>query len=395
MVDDNRDMSRSDVPVRPGRAAAPECLVDGTYVRLMHRDGPAMTALVVFGDELTGPRGTAARALGVGADPRADLYEVLPTGQNWFPATETGPMAETLARDKDGRPGLAIGASMGGYGALRYGARAGCTTVLAFSPQARLDPAMSGPGARLSGQFRADLHHDMDITPAHLPERAYVVIDPEDAHDLLHAELLRHEAGVDVIPLARMGHRTEHALSSPEITEEVLRAAAAGDREDLARALRRGRRAVPRYLARLSLACSERGHARWGAEIAQLPEREGKPLAPDLRMALARARAKLGEPMQALEQIETLIVDAPKNPRFWRALSDQYEAIGEARAAGDVLELALEETGNFQLCWKLIQNRFTLGSLEEAGLLADMAEELWPERAGQIERMKTRIARAA
>ncbi|MDV7143376.1 hypothetical protein R3X27_11850 [Tropicimonas sp. TH_r6] len=378
-----------------GKPAAPECLVDGTYIRLLHRDGPATPALVIFGDEVSGPRGTAARALRVGAHPEADLYEILPNGPNWFPVTETGPMVETLARDKMDKPAVALGASMGGYGALRYGARAGCTTALAFSPQARLDPAMAGPGARHSGHFRADLHHDMEVSPAHLPERAYVIVDPEDAHDLLHAELLRHEAGVDVIPLKRMGHRTEQALSSPKITEEVLRAAAAGDREDLARALRRGQRAVPRYLARLSMACSERGHARWGAEIAQLPEREGKPLAPDLRMALARARAELGEPMAALELIETLIVDTPTNPRFWRALSEQYEAMGEAHAACDVLELALEETENFQLCWKLIQIRFSLGSLEEAGLLAEMAGELWPERFGQIERMKTRIAKAA
>ncbi|NDR55287.1 hypothetical protein [Aliiruegeria sabulilitoris] len=396
MTEDNRETGgtgRVDQAARP--TVPPGCLVDGTYIRLMHHSGESEPVLVVFGDEVTGPRGQVARPLGLKVQEDTDLYEVIPKGRHWYPVTETGPMSESLARAKDGKRAVALGASMGGYGALRYGARAGCGTVLAFSPQARLEPGMTTVGARHARNYREELHSDMDVEPAHLPERAYVVIDPADAHDLLHAELLRHEAGVEVIALAHMGHRCERALSSPEVVDRALEAATAGNREGLARALRRGRRNVPGYLARLSLACSERGHPQWGADIARLPEREGKPLSLDLRLALAVARAGMGQPFEALEQIESLIVSAPRNAGYWRALAEQYEAMGEEEAASDVMQLALEETENFLFCWKLIRNRMDTGAKEEALLLAEMALEHWPERAAQVEKIKERIASAA
>ena len=374
-------------------SAAPHRLMDGTYVQLMHRKGDADPVLVVFGDEVNGPRGRAAGPMGLDADPEAELFEILPKGLHWYPVSETGPLADRLARDgDDGRRAIALGASMGGYGALRYGARAGCSTVLAFGPQARLSPGMTGAGARYSGHYRAEHHADMDIMPAHLPERAFVVIDPAEPHDLLHAELLRHEAGVDVIAMPHMGHRTDMALSSPDTVDAVLEAASSGQREALARALRRGRRRVPAYLARLSRACTQARHPRWGADIAKLPESRGEALEPDLKLALAAARAASGQPLRALEQIEAVIVEAPKVLRFWRILVEQYEAMGQTDAAADVLELALGETENFQFCWKLIQNRIAAGAHVEAGLLVDLALEIWPDRADQMYRVKARIA---
>lgn len=362
-------------------------LLDGTFVRLEHRPGPKRPALVVFGDEKCGTDGFA-NAAGV------DLYHVIPKGPHWYPASETGPMAETIARQLDGRPALALGASMGGYGALRYGARAGCTTVLAFSPQARLDPDMVRFGGRLARFHRSDLHGNMQVTPQHLPERAYVVIDPGDAHDLLHAELLRHEAGVEVITLPRMGHRTDRALSSPEIAAEVLDAATAGDRNRLARVLRRGQRTLPCYLARLSTACTGSGHPKWGAAIARLPLRAGGELVPELQLALARARMGLGQERAALASLEALVADDPGNCRYWQALAEQYATMGQSEAAAGVLEMALEQTEDFRFCRMLIRNRMELGEDRQALLLAEMAQEQWPDRAAQVERLKARIGQA-
>lgn len=381
--------------VEPVLVSQPESLVNGTHVRLVHRPGTDVPALVIFGDENNGPKGQAARTMSLDEREEADLYEIFPEGKNWYPISETGPLTEVLDHTRGGKPALAIGASMGGYGALRYAKRAGCSAVLSFGPQARLEPGMTGVGAKYAGFYRADLHHDMEITSGHLPERAYVVIDPANAHDLLHAELLRHEAGADVIALRHMGHRTDKAMSSPETIDAALAAAASGDREGLARALRRGRRNVPSFLARLSLACSQKGHPRWAADIARLPERDGQELSPELRLSLAVARAGLGLPFEALEDIESLIVAAPQNARFWRALVEQYETMEQHEAAGEVLELALGETENFMFCWKLIENRMQAGRTMEARMLSDLALEQWPDHAPQIERMRTRLDEVA
>lgn len=372
---------------------ARDCLVDGTYARLMHRWGPAQTAWIVFGDEERGPLGLAADALEL-ETAGADLYEFLPRGKHWYPASEIGPMAEMLSRAKAGKPAVALGASMGGYGALRYGARAGCATVLAFAPQARLTPGMRGLGARHGAHYRANLHAGMEIEPADLPERAYAVIDPAEPHDLLHAELLRHEAGVEVIAVPHMGQHPERVLASPGAAERILAAAAAGDREGLARALRRGRRHDPSFLARLSIAATERGHPAWGESIAQLSG-AGQAPTPMLQLALAMARAGLGRPLEALEQIEALIVATPRDLRYWNALAGQYDEMGYPDAAADVLELALGETEHFSFCWKLIHNRMATGATEEARLLTDFALEEWPEHVAQLERMRARLGAVA
>ncbi|RYH10640.1 hypothetical protein [Tropicimonas sp. IMCC6043] len=375
-----------------GRATAN--LVDGTYARLVHRAGTEQPAWVVFGDEERGPQGVAAAALGLDLA-GADLYEILPRGKHWYPASETGPMAETLSRVKAGKIAVAVGASMGGYGALRYGARAGCTTVLAFAPQARITPGMRGIGARHAEHYRADLHAGMEIEPEDLPERAYAVIDPANPHDLLHAELLRHEAGVEVIALPHMGSHPERAMASPDIARTALAAAAAGDREGLARALRRGRRQDKGFLARLSMTCSERGHPAWGESIARMSGVAEDPAAPILHLALAMARARLGRPLEALEDIEALIVAAPRNLRYWNALAGQYQVMGFPEAAAEVYELALGETEHFSFCWKLILNRMAAGAVDEARLLTDLALEHWPDRAAQIARVRARLDAAA
>ncbi len=385
--------SEGDATQAPGRQPDPECLFEGTHVRLLHHSSDGKRVIVAFGPETVRARGGDAHAVGLARRTESDLFEVVPTQPSWYPAVEMDKVCKLVNRHRDQRPASGIGASMGGYGALRYGALAGCDTVLAFSPQARISPDMRGAAAaRYARHYRPDLHAQMGISAAMVPANAVVMFDPYEPHDRLQADLLHHETGVRLIALSYMGHHTEQALSTVAVAQQALQAAEAGEWTRLARVLRRGRRGAPAYLARLSQACSAREHFRWAADVADMAPSDAADRLPDLRIAIAMARAGLGHPLEALEELEALVVSAPRNLRYWKVLVDQYEAMDQMGAAADVLEIAVGETENFTFCWRLINNRIGVGALKEARAIADLAMEMWPDRRPQVQRILARIA---
>jgi acetyl esterase/lipase len=113
--------------------------------------------------------------------------------------------AAALARlccDLGARRVVTLGASMGGYAALLYGALIRADSVLAFSPQTSIDPAFRDAcgDARWCEQL-AEVHADpraatacFDLTAvyggSHRPRSAQIHVAPCDELDALHSRRL-------------------------------------------------------------------------------------------------------------------------------------------------------------------------------------------------------------
>ncbi|SNS28635.1 hypothetical protein SAMN05421757_101700 [Tropicimonas sediminicola] len=359
-----------------GQQGQGTCLFEAAGLRLLHRPAPSDHALVLFEDApeagrlrpgwLTGPGGEAV-----------DLYRVVPQRAGLFPADEMQALCGVLA-GTNARPAIAIGAGLGGQAALRHGQAAGCAIALAFSPM----------GVAPAGHPTVADIPEQDIAPL-----AMVAFDPKRRPDALQAEALRLLDGVHVLPLPHMGHRTERTLIGDHVAREVFAAALRGDAGEVARLLRHNRSHDDGFLSSLSLACSERGHYRWAADIAEQGDPARRHM-PDLAMARAEAQAGLGRPLEAVETLEGLVVSAPRSPRYWGLLIDRYEAMGQDVAVAELLELALAYTENFNFCARLIRKLSGMNgpARAQASALADMARQHWPDRGGQIDRLAKGLA---
>lgn len=120
------------------------------------------------------------------------------------------------------------GASMGGYAALAFSQLAPGCTVIALSPQATLDPTLTGWDPRFrearnedwTGQFASGV----DCSHA---GRVYVIYDPMNRPDKLHAEMI---CGKSVVRLKfpAGGHLVASQLSQLRLLGSVFRGAVDG-----------------------------------------------------------------------------------------------------------------------------------------------------------------------
>ena len=137
-------------------------------------------------------------------------YHVLCRGNDWYHYPE---MPQALAALRaDIAPGARVilyGSSMGGYAALRFSGWLAPDTIIAFAPQASVDPARAGWEKRWAPQTPA-LTWDR-LAPC-TRATCYVVYDPFNM-DRRHVALLRRE--VSLIPLH--SHFSDH-----HVTEFVL-----------------------------------------------------------------------------------------------------------------------------------------------------------------------------
>ncbi|WP_177208260.1 tetratricopeptide repeat protein [Tropicimonas isoalkanivorans] len=348
------------------------CLYETEDVRLFHRPAESDYSVVLFGAGEGRPRLSSRWMSGPG-QAALDLYEIVPHDREALPAQQIDALCDVIT-ETNSRPAIAVGAGLGGLAALRHGRRAGCAATLAFSP---IGVAPSGDPAT-----------GPDLRQEDLTATAMVAFDPKVARDSAQMQALRRLGGVHGVPLPFMGLRTERALIGEGCALKVFGEALHGRLWEAAQLLRHNRAQDDRYLARLSRACTRRGHYRWAAEIASktAPAAQGNP---ELALARADALVGLGKSLEAVETLERLVVDAPQSARYWSLLADRYEEMGQDRATAEVLELALEVTENFGFCWRLIRKLGAMGgrSRAQAAAVAEMALEQWPEHREQIVRI--------
>jgi hypothetical protein len=365
------------VPLRK-TDAGPVLVHDGRHAQVLHFPGTSDITLITFAVMYARADGRNAFASKLADRHGFDIIGIVPKGPNWYPAAEMAVIAP-MVRARLDRPALAYGASMGGYGALRYGRACGAQAALAFSPQAHIDPGVTGAGDPRYGRHHDPaLHADMTIRAAHLPDRAFALFDPDVDPDLAQASLLPRS--VAWVPLRHMGHKSAGAIVGSAVARAAFAAAMAGDAATLGRVLMRNARKAPIFHANLSLAATARGHAGWGLSIAERAEGTFGAVS-ELVTARATALAALGRTMQAAEAHESLIARFPHVPKFYTALARLHEETGNLPAAGRTLMRLAQVVPNLPLTIKALRALIRADRWDEARALRAEAAARWPDAA--------------
>lgn len=368
----------------------PACLFDGRDVQLLHfpGDGRAGYRLVSFDIMHARANRKTAFAAGFALKNGVELFGIVPKYPCWYPSDETAQACRIIAA-REGPLALAYGSSMGGYGALRYGRLAGCKAVLAFSPQATIDPAVTGQADPRYARFHdAARHSDMAVMPDHLCDHNFVIHDPKSKLDALQAALL---PPVHHLVLNHVGHRSVSVIASSGVATEAFKLALAGQGAALGHLLRQGKKTASSYLAGLAQAGFAARHYGWASAIATRGL-EKYPQDKDLALVAALAHGKQGQTAQAVPILNRIIAGYPHVLKYRLALMQVLAEAGDLDGAVTTLQAALARQDRFDLHLKLIRLLRQSRRWPEVQAQIAQAAEKWPDRRAELDRLGGRAA---
>lgn len=149
-----------------------------------------------------------------------------------------------------------------GYAACTFSLAAPGATVLAISPQATLDPEIAPWEHRFRSQRRLDFRTRFGFAPAMLEgaRSAFIVYDPSEALDAMHATLYRRPP-VTLLKTPALGPETASALDRLDVLDTLIEAAMRGRLTRLRFAdLMRKRRTDALYLKQLVKRLAQSNH---------------------------------------------------------------------------------------------------------------------------------------
>lgn len=185
----------------------PAIIYDSEFVQALCQPGDFPFGLLTFDIMHAKANGRNAFARQFCQKNGIPLIAVVPKYPCWYPRDDMQVLSRII-RDIAPQTMIAYGASMGGYGALRWGKSCGARAVLACSPQASIDPQSTGVrDRRYAKYFRPDLHLDMDVRPEHLTARNLIIHDPYFRPDAFQASLFSSSNDVHHILAPHMSHR--------------------------------------------------------------------------------------------------------------------------------------------------------------------------------------------
>ena len=320
-------MGQDSTPARPRPATPdpampphpePEILFDGEDMQLRHYRGTSDFRLLTF--DIMHARAGRRGAFGVPLTARLgiDHLAVVPKYPCWYPRREAETVALRIAALKD-RPTIAYGASMGGYGALKWGGLAGADCAIACSPRATIDPATLGRhDRRYAAHFRADLHGGMQVRAADLPPHAVALHDPREGRDRFQVGLMAGIATLHPVAAPFTAHATAQCVAGSANAVAIFRAALAHDTAAIRRRVAQRRRGLAARRLFLALACGASG--RQDAALAILDTiRNAMPR--DYLMALAQILTAQGRPAEAARFYRAVLEGRPRDPGASRHLA--------------------------------------------------------------------------
>ena len=356
------------------------CLYDGDAMQLLHLPGTSDDSLVTFDIMHARANGRTGFAIKLALKHDLDFYAVVPKQPNWYPASEARACADLIARAKD-RPSIGYGASMGGYGVLKYGAAMALDATLAMSPQSTIDPAINGTrDTRYARFFDPALHVDMQIKPGDTSPRAYAVCDPGFGPDALQRDLI----GGDVIAvdLHHMGHKAVEAMTPSDNALARLDDARHGRTAALLAALTKSAAqtrpyAVMRATSDLAAGKAENALARLSDARTRFGAED------DLTVMIARACLATGRPADAIADMAALVALKPHQIIYRRLLAQLYEAAGQTRQAIAELSQAVDQSKN-PVLGRQLYRMMAAHDHPQRDSFAKIACTLWPDRATQF-----------
>lgn len=242
----------------PVEQNVPRVLFDGQHLQLLHVARGGSLRLLTFDIMHARANGRNAFAKSLCERLGYDLLAIVPKHPCWYPAAEMQRIVP-ICLALGGPLTVAYGASMGGYGALRWGRALGADHALACSPQDSIDPTVTGAhDQRYARHFRADLHRGMEVDAENLPANSIVLHDPHFRQDRFHADRLK-AAGAKLLALPHMGHRTVETVAGSAHAERVFQDLLAGDLSSLRRRLLARRKENQSYRLHLASHAIQRG----------------------------------------------------------------------------------------------------------------------------------------
>lgn len=160
---------------------------------------------------------------------------------------------------------VAAGGSMGGCGAIWHASALNCTDVLAFNPQAVLDPEMIRSGeTRYREGWREVWRRDELKNVLEGVEALTVVYDPRVALDVAHVKLLRDcKPSINEICIPYAGHSTPIFLAKTGTLSALMEGFVRGNNtSNLARVVSRSRKRVGRYYANMAVCARNSGRLK-------------------------------------------------------------------------------------------------------------------------------------
>lgn len=310
----------------------PEILFDGEDMQLRHYRGSSDLRLLTF--DIMHARASRRGAFAVTLSARLGLdhLAVVPKYPCWYPRREAETVALRIAALKD-RPTIAYGASMGGYGALKWGGLAGADCAIACSPQATIDPAaLGGHDRRYAAHFRPALHGGMQVRAADLPPFAVAIHDPRERRDLFQLRLMAGMASLHAVSAPFTGHGTAQCVAGSANALAIFRAALAHDTAGIRRRVAQGRRSLAARRLFLAMACDASG--RGEVALAILDTLRGA--APrDYLMALAQILTAQGRRAEAARLYRAVLEARPGDAGAGRHLARLTAAAAAAGAGAD------------------------------------------------------------
>ena len=325
-------------------------LFDGEEMQLLHLPGRSDFSLVTFDIMHARANGRSGFAMKLALKRGLDLYAIVPRRPNWYPEAEAQVCAARVRASKD-RPSLGYGASMGGYGILRYGSALGLNAALAMSPQATIDPREIGERDPRYLRFFDPISHDkMRVCAGDLPPISYAACDPHFVYDVAQRNLL--DERVIPIDLPHMGHHTSHAMTPSDNALARLQEALQGRTHDLQKALLSAARGTLQFAigqirkdlaggdAEMAYLRSKAAHRRFGEDET-------------LTALLGRSCLATGRNEEGIAAMSPLVAKRPDQIIYRRTLADLHEAAGDIAASIRHLAHAVTVSGNAVLTRKL------------------------------------------
>ncbi len=358
-----------------------ELLFSGEHMELLYMPGDAPFALVTFDIMHARANGRTGFALKLARKHGIPLFAVVPRRPHWYPHAEAQQVAGIIAAAKD-RPTIGYGASMGGYGVLKYGQALRTDATLAFSPQMTIDPAINGANDRRYARFYdPDLNADMAICPGDLGPNANLIFDPHFFQDWFQQDLLKGDEA-HRIALPHMGHRAIGTMASSKVSATVFRAALEGDRATIAATLRANRKNTADYYQGLATAAMKADRPALALDIITTGENR-KGATEDSTLTRARLLGFNGRADEGVDVLEALVAAHPHQVMYKRFLVDALEQADRMPDAINVLQSALDQSQNAVLAIrmsKLLQRH----SKRRAKTFNAMACQAWPTHAAHF-----------
>jgi len=202
-----------------------ELVFDGEHVQVLADQRGGDTLLITFNEMEMSANGRSywgevpVRNLGL------SCIGFMSKRKNWFPEMEMTQACAAVATIISGYRAVATyGFSQGGYAAIKYSRKLSATSVLAFSPQFTINPAICATyDRRFTSNFSEALHAGMEITRNDVSGVIRVFVDPYEVGDAFQSRLINAILDYDcIVPCFNLGHGTVRAVASAPAMEGLI-----------------------------------------------------------------------------------------------------------------------------------------------------------------------------